>query len=512
VSRPGVLRDAAFRRLWAGMTVSRLGSSVASVATPLIAVQVLDASAFTVSLLTAAAWLPWLLVGLPAGAWIDRVAKRPVMLVCDLVSAVLVASVPLAAWLYHLTVAHLLAVAMLAGVASVFFQVAWTAYLPAMFDADDLVGANSILHGSESATQIGGPAVAGVLMAVVSAVAGLVLDALSFLVSALSLLWIRRPERRPEPTVARGVRRDIAEGVRWLAREPLLRSLTIHGAIGNVALTGYGAITVVFLVRGLGVSTTGVGLLLAASGLGGIAAATSTPLLVRRFGAARTMVWCKVSAGLSSLLIPLSRPGLGLIAFVAGTGLVAACVVVGNVVAGSFRQSYVPPMLLGRVVTGMQFVNLGAIPLGAVLGGAAASAIGTRGAIAVMTVGYAFAGLIIARGPWRGRRDLPGRPADDPDQLATSATTTATLSGAPASNASRTRLSTTSAGSPPTGTPEPGGCPNGKVKPRRAPGSRRPPGPAGGPGTARCGRAAAPPRPPPSRARAPPRPASTWRG
>jgi hypothetical protein len=119
-------------------------------------------------------------------------------------------------------------------------------------------------------------------------------------------------------------------------------------------------------------------------------------------------------------------------------------------VAGSFRQSYVPPMLLGRVVTGMQFVNLGAIPLGAVLGGAAASAIGTRGAIAVMTVGYAFAGLIIARGPWRGRRDLPARPADAPDQLATtSATTTATLSGAPASNASRTRLSTTSAGSPP---------------------------------------------------------------
>jgi Transmembrane secretion effector len=449
VSRGGVLRDAAFRRLWAGMTVSRLGSSVASVATPLIAVQVLDASAFTVSLLTAAAWLPWLLIGLPAGAWVDRVAKRPVMLVCDLVSALLVASVPLAAWLYHLTVAHLLAVAMLAGAASVFFQVAWTAYLPAMFDADDLVGANSVLHGSESATQIGGPAVAGVLMAAVSAVAGLALDALSFLVSALSLLWIRRPERRPEPAGTRGVRRDIAEGVRWLAHEPLLRSLTIHGAIGNVALTGYGAITVVFLVRGLGVSTAGVGLLLAASGLGGVAAATSTPVLVRRFGAARTMVWCKVSAGLCSLLIPLSRPGFGLIAFVAGTGLVAACVVVGNVVAVSFRQSYVPPMLLGRVVTSMQFVNLGAIPLGAVLGGAAASVIGTRGAIAVMTVGYAFAGLIIARGPWRGRRDLPVRPADATDQPATtSATTTATLSGAPASNASPTRLSTISAGSP----------------------------------------------------------------
>jgi Transmembrane secretion effector len=414
--RSVVLRDVAFRQLWAGMTVSRLGSSVAGVATPLIAVQVLNASAFTVSLLTAAAWLPWLLIGLPAGAWIDRVPKRPVMLVCDLVSAALVASVPLAAWLWHLTVAHLLAVAMLAGVASVFFQVAWTAYLPAMFDDDDLVGANSILQGSESATQIGGPAVAGLLVAAVSAVAGLVVDALSFVVSALSLLWIRRPERRPQPAARRGIWRDIGEGIRWLSREPLLRSLTIHGAIGNVALTGYGAITVVFLVRGLGVSTTGVGLLLAASGLGGVAAATATPLLVRRFGAARTMVWCKVSAGICSLLIPLSRPGLGLIAFAVGSGLVAACVVAGNVVAGSFRQAYVPAALLGRVVTSMQFVNLGAIPLGAVLGGVAATALGTRAAIAIMTGGYAVAGLIIALGPWRGRRDLPPRhdPSADP--------------------------------------------------------------------------------------------------
>ena len=489
MSARGVLRDAAFRRLWAGMTVSKLGSSVAGIATPLIAVQVLDASAFTVSLLTAAAWLPWLLVGLPAGAWIDRVAKRPVMLACDAAAALLVASVPLAAWLYHLTIGHLLGVALLVGVASVFFQVAWTAYLPAMFEADDLVGANSVLQGSESAVQIAGPAIGGALIATVNAVAGLLVDALTFAVSAVSLLLIRRPERRPipepvglaadpaapvvasarsssvpepaapatparssfvarpaapptsarssfEPRLAapahsssapasaasrsadtrefparhparRSIGRDIAEGVRWLAREPLLRSLTLHGAAGNIALTGYGAIIVVFLVRDIGVSTATVGLLMAASGLGGVAAATATPFLVRRFGAARTMVRAKVGAGLASLLIPLTGPGYGLIAFVAGTVLVAACVVGGNVVAGSFRQTYVPPALLGRVVTGMQFVNLGAIPLGALLGGTVAAALGTRGAIWCMTIFYACAGLILLLGPWRGRRDLP---------------------------------------------------------------------------------------------------------
>jgi MFS family permease len=407
VSARGVLRDAAFRRLWAGMAVSKLGTSVASIATPLIAVQVLDASALTVSLLTAAAWLPWLLIGLPAGAWIDRVAKRPVMLACDGLSALLIASVPLAAWLYHLTVGHLLVVAMLVGAASVFFQVAWTAYLPAMFAKDDLVGANSVLQGSESAVQIAGPALGGALVAAVTAVAGLIVDALTFVVSAISLLLIRRPERRPAPLPRRSIGREIAEGARWLAREPLLRSLTLHGAAGNVALTGYGAIIVVFLVRDIGVSTATVGLLLATSGVGGVAAATATSVLVRRFGSARTMVWCKVGAGVASLLIPLAGAGWGLLTFALGYGLVAAGVVVGNVLGSSFRQSYVPAVLLGRVVTSMQFVNLGAIPLGAVLGGLAATAVGTRGAIWIMTIGYTLAGLILLLGPWRGRRDLP---------------------------------------------------------------------------------------------------------
>jgi MFS family permease len=422
----GVSRDAAFRRLWAGMTVSRLGTSVAGVATPLIAVQVLDASALTVSLLTAAAWLPWLIIGLPAGAWIDRVAKRPVMLACDTISALLVVSVPLAAWLYHLTIVQLLIVAALTGTASVFFQVAWIAYLPAMFDEGDLVGANAILQGSESATQIAGPAVGGALIAAVSAVAGLVVDSLSFAVSAVSLLLIRRPERslwrRPQrgpiPAARRSITRDIVEGVRWVAREPFLRNLTIHGAAGNLALTGYGAITIVFLVRDVGLGTGTVGLLLAASGLGGVAAATATPYLVRRFGAARTMIRCKIGAGVASLLIPLTSSGAGLIAFFTGTALVSAFVVIGNVVAGSFRQAFTPPDLLGRVVTSMQFVNYGTIPIGAVLGGTIATAAGTRGAVAVMTIGYACSGLILALGPWRGRRDLPNRPSTDDRGLA----------------------------------------------------------------------------------------------
>ncbi|MGX6603023.1 MFS transporter [Micromonosporaceae bacterium Da 78-11] len=412
----GVLRDRDFRRLWAAMSVSKLGSSVAGLATPLIAVQVLHASAFTVSLLTAAAWLPWLLIGLPAGAWVDRVAKRPVMLICDALCALLVLSIPVTAWLWHLSIVHLLAVALLVGTATVFFQVAYTGYLPAMFESDHLVGANAVLQGSESAVQIAGPAIGGALVAAVSSVAALVVDAFSFVVSFVSLLLIRRPERPVAVAPQRrSIGRDIVEGARWLLREPYLRTIMVHGAVSNLALTGYGAIIVYFLVRDVGVSAGTVGLLLAGSGLGGVAAATATPWLIRRFGSARALVVTKVCAGLSALLIPLTTAGAGLLLFFLGNTLVGAFVVAGNVIGGSFRQAYVPTALLGRVMTSMQFVNLGAIPVGAVLGGTLATLLGTRTAILALTATYALGGLILIFSPFRGRRDLPERPPDEAD-------------------------------------------------------------------------------------------------
>ncbi|GIF07553.1 MFS transporter [Actinoplanes siamensis] len=408
-----LFRDGDFRRLWGGLTVSKLGTSVASVVTPLIAVQVLDAGAFTVSLLTAAAWLPWLLIGLPAGAWVDRMAKRPVLLTADAASALLVASVPVTAWLGRLTVAHLLAVALLTGVASVFFEIAYTGYLPAMFQAGDLVQANSLAHGSESATQIAGPALGGALAAVAGAVTGLVIDAASFAASFLGLLLIRRSERPVAHVPRQDITREILAGVHWLVHDPYLRNLMSHGAAANLALTGYTALNVVFLVRDVGVGTGTVGLLLSASGLGGVAAAFAVPLLVRRHGAARTMRWCKAGAGFSALLIPCTTAGWGLALFAAGTALVAALVVVANVITGSFRQTYVPPEFLGRVLTGMQFVNYGTIPLGAVLGGMLATAYGNRLTVAVMAGTYALSGLIILLGPFRGRRDLPASPTSE---------------------------------------------------------------------------------------------------
>ena len=403
----GLRSDGTFRLIWLGTASSRLGSSVASVATPLVALEVLDASAFTISLLMAAAWVPWLLIGLPAGAWVDRRAKRPVMIVSDAVAAVAVVSVPVAAWWGVLTVAHLLIAAVVIGTATVFFQTAWTSYLPAVLDQRQLVPANAFLYGSESAAQVAGPGLAGLLAGAFGAVAGLLVQAGTFVVSAVCLVRVRRPERRTPPTEQPNLRREIVEGARFVASDRFLRNLTIHGALSNLWLIGYQALLVVFLVREVGLNAATVGLLLTLTALGGVVGASLAPTLSRGLGTARTLVFCKAGAGPCALLIPLTGSGVRTGLFVIGSALVITGVVAGNVVSGSFRQTYCPPHLLSRVTTSMQFVNLGTIPLGAVSAGALASVAGVRTSLWVMTAGFAVSALVLVLGPLRGRRDLP---------------------------------------------------------------------------------------------------------
>ncbi|PZG99970.1 MFS transporter, partial [Streptomyces sp. NTH33] len=192
--RGGLLRGRDFRLLWAGETMSRFGSNITGVAMPLVAVVSLDASTFWVSALAAAAWLPWLLVGLPAGAWVDRLPRRPLMLVCNLGSLVLLASVPLAAWLDVLTMTQLMVVALLTGLANVFFSIAYRVYLPSVVHREDLAEANAKLQGSESAAQLAGLGGGGMLAGLFGAVSGLLVDAATFLASTLCLLGIRSTE------------------------------------------------------------------------------------------------------------------------------------------------------------------------------------------------------------------------------------------------------------------------------------------------------------------------------
>lgn len=410
----GLLRDHDFRLLWIGETASALGTNISRLALPLVAVVTLHAGAFAVSMLTALTWLPWLLVGLPAGAWVDRLPRRPVMLVCNIGSLLVLLSVPIAAWTDALTFTHLLLTALLTGLAAVFFQTAYQVYLPGLVPARDLSEANAKLQGSEAAAQVAGPGSAGLIAQAFGAVAGLLVDALSFAVSTLCLLRVRASEpavHEQRPASADGLRRQVAEGLSFLAGDPYLRVLAVHGALSNLALTGYQAILVVFLVRTVGADPASVGTLIAGMSIGGLLGATLATAIGRHLGSARGLLAANCAAGPFALLIPLTAPGprLGLVV-IGGIG-VGSAVVAGNVLKAGFRQTYTPHHLLGRVVAGMQFLNYGTIPVGAFLGGTLSTYLGLRLTIWIMAGGLTLAPLALLIGPLKQQRDFPQEPA-----------------------------------------------------------------------------------------------------
>ena len=410
--RGGLLREHDFRLLWIGETTSALGTTVSHLALPLVAVVTLQVSTFQVSVLTAASWVPWLVVGLPAGAWVDRLPRRPVMLVCNAASFTLLLSVPIAAWMGMLTFGHLLAVALLTGVASVFFSTAYQVYLPSTVTAEHLMEANAKLQGSESAAQVAGPSLAGLLAQVAGAVTGLAADALSFAVSSICLLRIRAREE-PAATTRRPstLLEEIGDGLRFLRADPYLRVLTVFGALSNLALTGYQAILVVFLIREVGVSPAVVGLLLSGMSVGGVIGAAGATAIARRFGTARGLLLSEICTVPFGLLIPLTAPGPRLLLVVLGGLAIGAGIVSGNVIKTGFRQSYCPRHILGRVTVSMQFLNYGTIPLGALLGGVLATTIGLRSTLWIMLGGLVLSTLVLLVGPLRHGRDFPARPA-----------------------------------------------------------------------------------------------------
>lgn len=398
-----------FRLLWIGQTTSRFGSRISGVALPLVAITMLQATTLQIGVLTAAAWLPWLLIGLPAGAWVDRLPRKPIMLACDITSLVLMASVPVTAWLGALTITHLLAVAVLTGVCTVFFQTADQVYLRAVLPKDQLARGNARLQGSAAVADVAGPGVAGVIAQLFGAVTGMLADALSFLVATVCLARVKTVEAPPPRTAGRERRlgAEIVAGLRFVFSDGYLRVFTVCGALGNLTLTGYQTMLLVFLVTDVGLPSGTAGLVLAMMSIGGVLGAAIATRVAARLGTARGMLLCQLLSSPFALLIPMTGPGPRLAfavvaGIVIGTGLVAA-----NVIRGSWRQAYTPTALLGRVTVSMQFLNYGTIPLGALIGGALGQAMGLRPAMWVMTAAVAVAPLVLLTGPVRRHRDLP---------------------------------------------------------------------------------------------------------
>jgi predicted MFS family arabinose efflux permease len=403
--RGGLLRQRNFRLFWTGESISEVGNSVTIVVIPLVAIDTLHTTTFIVTLLTAMVWLPWVIIGIPAGAWVDRLPPRPIMLASDAISVAVYASVPVAAWCGVLTVAQLIAVTLIAGAAAVFFNSAYQVLLPGIVDEPDLTEGNAKLLGSREVAQIGGPGLGGLLAQAAGPVTGLLADAVSFAVSFCCLTAMQPPRDRRSGSPAAG---GVLDGLRFAWRDPYLRAMTAFSSLANLALTGVDALLVVFLVRTVGLSSAAAGLVMASLGAGGVLGALAARPLGRR-GTARTML-ITVPGGLCfALLLPLADKGPRL-AFASAAMMCAGCVIViANVIIDSFMQTYVSPDILGRVISATWAAAFAMMPVGALLAGVLATALGVRAALWILTALIAASGLSFLLTPMRHLRDLPPR-------------------------------------------------------------------------------------------------------
>jgi MFS family permease len=444
----GLWRQRNFRLLWIGESISQVGNAMAIVGVPLVAVVVLHASTFLVAVLTAAGWLPWLLIGLPAGAWVDRLPVRPVLIAADLVSAGLYATVPVAAWTGVLSTGLLVVVQLAAGAASVVFMTGYQVYLPSVVDAADLIEANTKMQGSASAAAFAGPGLAGSVAQALGPVTALAGNALSFLVSAVCLAGARPEAARPRPgrelplggrdgehgdrlmesarparagsaSVARAretpvgttLRREVAEGVALLVKDPYLRPMTVFWAAANLALSGYAALLVIFLVRDIGLSAGWVGALTAVPGLGGVLGALITQRVTARLGTARSLLASSWIGLPFLLLIPLTGSGARLAFYVTGALVSYTAMAVGNIIIAAFRQAYSPPGMCGRITATQRFFIFATSPVGALLAGGLGTWLGIRTALWIMLGLGVISGTLLVTRPLLTHKDLPGQEA-----------------------------------------------------------------------------------------------------
>ncbi|MEW2416691.1 MFS transporter [Streptomyces sp. NPDC046866] len=370
--------SANFRRFWAGQTLSQFGTRVGALALCVTAVDHLDADSTQVGVLTAASTVCYLLIGLPAGAWVDRMHKRRTMMGAAALRALAVLAVPLLWAADALRIEALYAVALVVGVVTVFFDVAYQSYVPVLVPDEDIAAANSRLEASAQVSALGGPALAGLLLRVVSAPVVLLLDACAYLAGCVCLALTRDGEQLPSqtaPAARSGLRADIAEGLRFVRDQPVIRRLALSMGVSNFFATMTATLVPVLVLRILGFDAFVLGLIMTAGAVGGVLGAALAPRARKRFSAAAVMAAGLMTAAVFSAAGPLAAlagPGAkavsGTVLVVGEFGMTAGALLF-NVTQVSLRQSVCPKHLLGRMSASIRFVVWGGMPLAALAAG-----------------------------------------------------------------------------------------------------------------------------------------------
>lgn len=397
-----------FRRLWLADAISQIGTRMTFLAAPLLATLYLNASTFEVALVRTFESLAYLLFGLLAGAWVDRVRCRPVLIATDLGRAVLLLTVPAAALFGVLALWQLYVVMFAVGLLTVFFDVAHQSYLPRLLPPSKLVDANAKLAANASVAALTGAGAGGWLVQLLTAPFVFVLDALSMLWSAL---WVRSIKHR-EPPVPRApdrhLGREIKEGVRFVARHPLLRPIALNTATVVLCQAAGMGVSIVFLVRDIGLSAGVIGLLGVIGLVGALLAAAVTRRLVDRFGQVRALMAGAACIGPAFLVQGFTTPGWGLAWWVVSGFVASFCIVLTNVVMATIRQTVCPPTLLGRVNATMELTMWGVMPLGSLLGGVLGTVLGTRATLLWSGAAACLGVLWLVAAPAARRTEIVG--------------------------------------------------------------------------------------------------------
>jgi MFS family permease len=412
-SRGGLWGHPDFMKLWIGQSISEFGTPISQIAIPWIAIKTLDASAFEVATLGTVQFLPFLLFTLPAGVWVDRLQRRSVLIVGDAGRALLLATIPVAYVYDALSLWQLYVVGFLVGILTVFFDVAYQSYLPALVERKQLVEGNSKLQVSASGAQIAGPALGGGLIQALTAPYAVLADACSFVVSGGFTLAIRKREVQPARiTESPKLWAELKEGLGYVLRHPLLRPQAIctgsSNFFGNVGF----AILLVYAARHWNMSAGLVGLAFGIGSIGWLLGALAAPRLQRLLGVGKTTLAMTPFFGLPFVLIPLAPTHLAFPALVAAMALGGFASVVYNITQVSLRQAITPHRIQGRMNAVMRFLVWGTIPLGSLVGGALASTIGLRATLVVSALGGSLAFIPILLSPIPGLREFP-----EPEEL-----------------------------------------------------------------------------------------------
>jgi MFS family permease len=412
IPRGGLWANLDFVKLWTGQTVSEFGSAVSALAIPWLAAKELDATPFQFSAVNVLEFLPFILFALPAGVWVDRLRRRPILIVGDASRAVLLAWIPFAWLLGILTIWQLFVLVFAIGTFTVFFDVAYQSYLPSLVERDQLTDGNSKLQTTASAAQIAGPGLAGALIAALTAPYAILVDAISFVVSTLFMIPIKRRETLPERHESEPKPRmlpELKEGVRYVVHHRYLKWIAVCTGGSNFFNSIAFSIGVLYMARDLHMSSLAAGVVMGGFGVGALVGALSTPRFQKAVGVGRAIWIPAIVFSFAGFTFPLTPASFPVPLLLLGTLAFGVSSMSYNITQVSLRQAITPERMQGRMNASMRWIVWGTMPIGSLVGGAIATTYSVKSALWVGAIGGAFAFLPVLLTPVAKIREMPSR-------------------------------------------------------------------------------------------------------